>query len=61
MKYEDFVYKKTNREKSMSPKSGEHWCDSCDSAKVATGKKCPVCKNIQGGGKRTVLKKEPLT
>jgi len=53
-------YKKSNREKRMTPKLGRWWCDSCDRAEVAVGQKCPVCKNIQGGRKRTVLKKEPL-
>ena len=53
---DDFQYSPSNREKSRAPKKGLWWCDSCDRALVGQGKKCPVCRNIQGGKKR--LKKE---
>ena len=42
-------YKKTNREKRMSPTSDSaSWCESCDKDKVYEGKKCNTCGALNG-------------
>ena len=44
---EDYEYKKSNREKRMSPKSGTiHWCGCCDRDMVYSGQKCGTCGNV---------------
>lgn len=54
--YENVTYKKTNREKAISPKSGKSWC-GCDRCLVGDYVKCPVCGKRNGSFR---LKKEPL-
>ena len=54
---DDLEYKKTNREKSQSPKTGKFWCDLCDRSLVGHGAKCPHCGKV-GSVKKTILKKE---
>jgi hypothetical protein len=51
----DYEYKKSNREKRMTPKSWLFWCDSCDAQLVGSGSKCDNCGVINGSN---VLKKE---
>ena len=51
----DESYRKTNREKRMTPKRHAGWCMGCDRAFVADGAKCPVCGCVNG---RKRLKKE---
>ena len=49
-------YKKSNREKRLSPVSkAKHWCEGCDANYLHAGDRCRVCNTISG--KRT-LKKE---
>lgn len=42
---EEVVYKKTNREKRMTPKRGKFWCNYCDMCIVGKGQRCAVCGN----------------
>lgn len=57
-KYDDYTYQKSNREKVIEPKAGIWWCNNCDRNLVALGKKCPVCKSINGRRNKVLLKKE---
>lgn len=42
-------YRKTNREKVLSPKSkAMHWCEHCDRNYMPSGDKCGVCRKISG-------------
>lgn len=53
--YENVEYKKSNREKAMTPsKKGYGWCWGCDICLVGKGQKCPVCKTV--AGHRTIKK-----
>lgn len=36
-------YRKSNREKKLTPKGGIHWCDKCDRNLVSNWSKCGVC------------------
>ncbi len=55
MEYEEVEYKKTNREKVMTPrKEGLFWCNNCDHFLVSLGQKCSFCKTIHGH--RTIKK-----
>lgn len=48
-------YKKSNREKRLSPKSkGAHWCDTCDAQLVYVGNRCRNC----GAPSGKTIKKE---
>lgn len=40
---EEIEYKKTNREKRKTPKTGKGWCDTCDRSFKGEAEKCPVC------------------
>jgi predicted RNA-binding protein with PUA domain len=51
---EVYEYRKTNREKKLTPKHGLVWCPSCDVNVVSLGAKCRVC----GSKVRKSLKKE---
>ena len=51
----EYVYKKTNREKRLTPKKGRVWCGGCDSALVGEWEKCPKCGRRNGTRR---LKKE---
>ena len=56
MDEEEIEYKKTNREKVISPKRGLFWCWKCDSKIVSLGQNCPLCGASPRDGFR--LKKE---
>lgn len=46
--YLDTDLKKSNRDKVLSPRKGcKGWCDSCDSAILCSGQRCPCCGNVQ--------------
>lgn len=51
----EYEYRKTNREKKLTPKHGLFWCWKCDRNIVAIGERCMAC-----GAKpeRRTLKKE---
>jgi len=43
MDYDDYEYKKSNREQAMEPSSGLYWCYNCDRNLVGPNEKCSVC------------------
>lgn len=45
MKREEWA---NNRDMTRQPKRGLSWCDTCDTAKVADGARCKVCRKRQG-------------
>lgn len=40
---EEVEYKKTNREKKLTPKLGKFWCMYCDRDIVGKGQRCRTC------------------
>lgn len=54
--YSNIDYKKTNRQKSLSPKSKScGWCSGCDANYLTSWRKCEVCGTRNGSYR---LKKE---
>ena len=51
----DDDYTPTNREKSHTASRVEFWCSYCDTALVAEGARCPVCRKVNHEGKRKVV------
>lgn len=51
---EEYEYKKSNRQKRLTYKSGLFWCWGCDASLVSSWKKCKVCgkKNLPKRNKR---------
>jgi len=47
----EYTYRKTNREKRLTPKKGKTWCGGCDAALVGEWEKCPLC-GCRNGTKR---------
>lgn len=45
MNIDELGYKKSNREKKMTPKRGLFWCDYCDASIVGERQKCTWCGN----------------
>ncbi len=43
MKYEEILYKHTNREKTQIPKKSAGWCAGCDANHITGYEKCPIC------------------
>ena len=41
-------YKKSNREKRMTPKGGIFWCSYCDRDMVSNGSICETCGHREG-------------